>query len=443
MRAEDWLQWKIAAMSTESEEVLQIPTRDDGKEYCVRHLYKDQKIIVAEVMAKLQEWLTCEDFSTFRPLRMTIVGAGGCGKSVVINTIVTLMRNMFGYNDVVKVAAPTGTAAFNINGQTLHNMLGMRVSKDEHVSNNLNRTKRMELLKRFKTLLALIVDERSLLCSKDLGTSERLISETIFSGRPLSQYTFGGLPIVLLVGDDYQLPSIAPGAFFVFSDSTPSGRPEQIVFNASTTVTQRGKFVFLECGENVMALEGNKRVKDSANNDRILLEKLRVADDLDDAESERLLNLGIEAMEKKHGKAVTDAIKAKAIYVSFANKVRKKHNTEEVAKIVNNANPIAIIRPGGSSNTTGKPDSRHFDGTSPKACVICKGAKVMLFGRNFAPQLGLHVGAMGTVEEIIFAKGHSPNRGNRPEYVVVNFPLYRGPPWDPDSPQVSKNRSFN
>jgi predicted GTPase len=48
---------------------------------------------------------------------MTIMGAAGTGKSVLINTLVTVLRVMFDDNDVVHVAAPTGTAAFNVGGE--------------------------------------------------------------------------------------------------------------------------------------------------------------------------------------------------------------------------------------------------------------------------------------------------------------------------------------
>jgi hypothetical protein len=48
------------------------------------------------------------------PLRLTVRGASGTGKSYIINTLVSYLRRMFGDNDVVHVLAPTGIAAFNI-----------------------------------------------------------------------------------------------------------------------------------------------------------------------------------------------------------------------------------------------------------------------------------------------------------------------------------------
>ena len=64
------------------------------------------------------------------------------------------------------------------------------------------------------------------------------------------------------------------------------------------------------------------------------------------------------------------------------------------------------------------------------------GSKVALSNRNFHPAWGLHNGACGTVDEIIFESGSNPNEGGLPSYVVVDFPLYNGPIWDEDNPTV-------
>ena len=48
---------------------------------------------------------------------MIISGTAGTGKSFLINCLTDLLRPH------VKVAAPTGVAAFNIHGSTLHTLL--------------------------------------------------------------------------------------------------------------------------------------------------------------------------------------------------------------------------------------------------------------------------------------------------------------------------------
>jgi hypothetical protein len=64
-----------------------------------------------------------------KPLRETIMGCGGTGKSFIINTIISIVRNMTQMNDTVKVGAPSGAAAYKVQGSTLHRLLGISVSR--------------------------------------------------------------------------------------------------------------------------------------------------------------------------------------------------------------------------------------------------------------------------------------------------------------------------
>ena len=101
-------------------------------------------------------------------------------------------------------------------------------------------------------------------------------------------------------------------------------------------------------------------------------------------------------------------------------------------------NPVAICRTKSDGVHNGKAISSHFkDSKIPSSALLSIGTKVALENRNFCPQWGLHNGAVGTIEEIVFKEGESPNMGHRPQYVVVNFPQYQGPAWDTDNPNVS------
>jgi hypothetical protein len=60
---------------------------------------------------------------------------------------------------------------------------------------------------------------------------------------------------------------------------------------------------------------------------------------------------------------------------------------------------------------------------------ICRGARVQISGRNFEPDWGLYNGAVGTVVEIVFNENENPLDGTLPQYILVDFPQYRGPSW--------------
>ena len=72
----------------------------------------------------------------------------------------------------------------------------------------------------------------------------QIISETIFHGAN-SNKLFGGLPVLILVGDNYQLPGISEGAFHALHNIIGS------------KMTQKGHEIFLQCSEVVFQLKAN------------------------------------------------------------------------------------------------------------------------------------------------------------------------------------------
>jgi hypothetical protein len=147
----------------------------------------------------------------YDPLRLTISGAGGSGKSVLINTIASVFRKVFGRSDAVHVCGPTGSAAFNAGGVTVHRLFGIA---RRYTTKNLNANKQKKLLLHFANTICLVVDERSMMSAELLGMMEHYARMTAHKGANNGK-EWGGIPIVILVGDDFQLPSIDPGAFYV------------------------------------------------------------------------------------------------------------------------------------------------------------------------------------------------------------------------------------
>ncbi len=146
---------------------------------------------------------------SYIPFRATVVGCGGTGKSYVINTILTIVRKLTKRNTTILVGAPSGAAAYNVQGSTLHYLLGIGVSRPE---DNITQEVRDKLLDQLKNHLCLSIDKRSMLSSKVLGAAERNIQQTVYNGQN-SQEIWGGIPAVILFGDDYQLwPVIEDGA---------------------------------------------------------------------------------------------------------------------------------------------------------------------------------------------------------------------------------------
>jgi hypothetical protein len=65
------------------------------------------------------------------PFWATVMGCGGTAKSYIINTILTIVRKMTRSNTTLIIGAPSGSAAFNVQGSTLHHLLGISVARPE------------------------------------------------------------------------------------------------------------------------------------------------------------------------------------------------------------------------------------------------------------------------------------------------------------------------
>jgi hypothetical protein len=129
-----------------------------------------------------------------------------------------------------------------------------------------------------KYVLCLIIDKRSMLSSKVLGAAERNIQKTVYNGQN-SQEIWGGVPAVLLFGNDYQLwPVIEDGAIQGFSKMTtttpltPTNKQ-----TAALLLCQCGTYLFTHVMmESVFFLDKNYRVK--SEEFRKLLARLRVGE---------------------------------------------------------------------------------------------------------------------------------------------------------------------
>ena len=116
---------------------------DEKNSYELDDLYEDQKQIMNYLLKRFFKWtnkkipsetklkLALEserhkiEYEVFKLTRMTVRGAAGTGKSVLIKTIVSLAKRLFHNDEVAFVCAPTGSAGHNAGGETNHIMFGI------------------------------------------------------------------------------------------------------------------------------------------------------------------------------------------------------------------------------------------------------------------------------------------------------------------------------
>jgi ATP-dependent DNA helicase PIF1 len=138
-------------------------------------------------------------------LLLNVDGVAGSGKTYTLLKICSRLQELAleaGQENPVFRAAPTGIAAFNITGRTLHSLLRLPVknSKSDLSSASLQA---LQLL--FSNCRFLIIDEKSMIDLKTLS----LIDSRLRAIMPNTAHClFGGIN-VLLCGDFFQLPPVS------------------------------------------------------------------------------------------------------------------------------------------------------------------------------------------------------------------------------------------
>ena len=149
-----------------------------------------------------------------QPFHIFLTGGAGVGKSHLVRTVVLTATNIFNRNNQtdhnhVLVCAPTGTAAYNIAGHTIHSafLLPIIESKyDDYVP--LSHEKLAGLKEAIGDIKILVLDEISMVGTDQLLTIHRRLCDIMGNEDP-----FGGVS-VLAVGDLLQLPPV--GKFPIF-----------------------------------------------------------------------------------------------------------------------------------------------------------------------------------------------------------------------------------
>jgi len=128
-------------------------------------------------------------------------GSAGTGKSFLLHRIrlgLTCLRQR-----IVSVMAPTGVAALNVDGETLHNFVGVGMGIEENVHYILKKIESNRALKeKFCDVDTIIIDEVSMV---DPDHMEKL--DAVLMAVRGNQFPFGGVQMILC-GDFFQLPPV-------------------------------------------------------------------------------------------------------------------------------------------------------------------------------------------------------------------------------------------
>ena len=139
-------------------------------------------------------------------------GSAGCGKSTVLKHFVSLLRRE---GKKVVMLAPTGRAALQINGRTLHNYAGWVPRSLGQPLESLERHARgKQVWKRLKATDVLIIDEISMVANHVFERLNCIMKAARGNTKP-----FGGVQIIL-TGDFFQLPPVNPFEYCLMCGTT-------------------------------------------------------------------------------------------------------------------------------------------------------------------------------------------------------------------------------
>lgn len=127
-----------------------------------------------------------------------ITGGAGAGKSHLIRYIASELQ--LALKNVV-ILAPTGLAAFNIDGQTIHSLYGFR---DDVLDEGNTGIVSPLMQKKLVAIDTLIIDEISMCRSDTFAAMERMLRLATGTNHPW------GDKQIIVVGDYYQLPPVVP-----------------------------------------------------------------------------------------------------------------------------------------------------------------------------------------------------------------------------------------
>lgn len=173
-----------------------------------------------------------------------LLGKPGVGKSVLINTLLEKGKKNYA------VAAPTGLAAINVNGKTLHSLFKIPVFENGIIPLNINLPSHRDLAGLYR-VQHLIIDEISMVRADLLDYIDRVLKHFRNNDKP-----FGGIQLIM-VGDFCQLPPVcraedkkelkAADYQSEFAFSAHSFQLEDFkIFELTEVLRQKGDLYFME-----------------------------------------------------------------------------------------------------------------------------------------------------------------------------------------------------
>ena len=336
------------------------------------------------------------------PFYMNINGSAGTGKSFLLKAISKYIDEK-APGGFIKIAAPTGSAAFQVNGSTLHSLFHLPVPKFQGKEiPDLPDTSLKGMQAAFKNTAILVIDEKSMIGFDMLYMINKRLKEL----KPDKVNTeFGGVSIILM-GDFAQLPPVT----------------DKPLYGSLTTVKdkknkcyQKGLNLYTMFTKAIVLTEIMRQQGDDEEEFRYVLKQLSKGK-FTEKDWEWMKPQNLATMSETDQQQFKDT----AIMLCAFNRDRNKHNIYKIKQL---GNPVAQLK-AENCNSIAANASAQTAGGLPNSSIIAEGAEMMLVV-NLWKEAGLTNGAKCTVRKIVYLDNKSPPK--LPAFVLVHVPQYTGP----------------
>ena len=377
------------------------------------NLNQEQKFAFSIILDSLAKYI--DNDPDFQPLRMVIAGTAGTGKSFLIKCLVKAVRNLFQTNNSVKILCPTGSSANLISGVTIHSFFKIPTSVKS--SRDLVPPKGVaaeQLQRNCDGVHVLLIDERSLVGCNTLGWMEFMARYGMTNGEK-SSLSWGGLPVVVFLGDDVQLPPVCDTPVYKIPSSSPASLHGSLVWKEFNSAVFLSKIVRQDESQEYL-----KNVLMSLRDYSTTLEQ-----------AVWLQQFQWDNIRIKYGSHILSRMNDQGLFVFPTHDLEWEHNKNQLLA-ANTSHPIARIN-AQNQGAHSKGSQSDAAGGLLASLFLCKTSKVMLTS-NLDVKNGLFNGSVGEIIDIIYNANSKPP--DLPKVVFVQFQKYKGPAFLSSHPQI-------